>query len=144
MQSEEKRLLRLPIQFFAEDAAEEEQQDSENGDETLLEELYPEEWEEPKSEETDTAFGGGDDEWILFVREHPDVTELPEQVIRRIAAGESLRTAYAMYENEMLRCRLAVLSQNHEAAAKSPGSLLSEDGDTAEDPFLQGLFGKQD
>ena len=59
------------------------------------------------------------------------------------SADESLRTAYAMYENEMLRCRLAILSQNHGTAVKSPGSLLSEDGDTAEDPFLQGLFGER-
>lgn len=142
MQSE-KDLLRLSMQFFAENAATGEEQNSDSADETLLEDLYPEEQEAPQNEETGGAFGGEDDEWILFVREHPDVTELPEQVIKRIATGEPLRTAYAMYENEMLRCRLAILSQNHEAAVKSPGSLLSEDGDTAEDPFLQGLFGER-
>lgn len=139
----EKDLLRLSMQFFAEGTAAEEEQDSGSADETLLEDLYPEEQEAPQNEETNAAFGGEDDEWILFVREHPDVTELPGQVVRRMAAGESLRTAYAMYENEMLRCRLAILSQNHETAVKSPGSLLSEDGDTAEDPFLQGLFGER-
>lgn len=139
----EKDLLRLSIQFFAEDTATEEEQNTDSTDETLLEDLYPEEQKAPQNEGTGAAFGGEDDEWVLFVREHPDVTELPEQVVKRIAAGESLRTAYAMYENEMLRCRLAILSQNHEAAAKSPGSLLSEDGDTAEDPFLQGLFGER-
>mgnify|MGYP000161883113 FL=1 len=139
----EKDLLRLSMQFFAEDTTAEKEQNSGSADETLLEDLYPEEQEAPQNEETNAAFGGEDDEWILFVREHPDVTELPEQVVKRMAAGESLRTAYAMYENEMLRCRLAILSQNHGTAVKSPGSLLSEDGDTAEDPFLQGLFGER-
>ena len=133
----EEDLLRLSMQFFAEDTTAEEEQDSGSADETLLEDLYPEEQEAPQNEETNAAFGGEDDEWILFVREQPD------QVVKRMAAGESLRTAYAMYENEMLRCRLAILSQNHGTAVKSPGSLLSEDGDTAEDPFLQGLFGER-
>lgn len=85
----EKDLLRLSMQFFAEDTTAEKEQNSGSADETLLEDLYPEEQEAPQNEETNAAFGGEDDEWILFVREHPDVTELPEQVVKRMAAGES-------------------------------------------------------
>ena len=132
-------LLRLSLQFFAE--TEEESADAPQ-DEELLTDLAADEAEEEMSE-IETAqenFGGGEDEWLAFVREHPDVTELPESVVRRLCAGEPLRYAYAMAQVEQLQCRLAVYEQNAQAAARSTGSLLSEDAGEERDPFLEGLF----
>lgn len=142
MKHEKAYLLRLPVQFFAEGEPEAEETSSPDTDEELLSELCAEEEPAEEAEEAEEAdFGGGDDEWIAFVRDHPDVSELPAQVVQRVAAGQPLRYAYTMYENEQLRCRLAILSQNSRMAQKSPGSLLSEEGDTGVDPFLQGLLG---
>lgn len=138
---ENEKLMRLPMQFFAEEA-ERAADSAGSSDEELLAGLAGE--DEPELSEVETVqenFGGSEDEWLAFVREHPDVTELPERVVRRLAAGEPLRYAYAMEEIERLRCRLAVYEQNAQAAARSTGSLLSEDGGEERDPFLEGLFG---
>lgn len=140
MQKNEK-LLALPMQFFAEEMPETPDETAVS-DEELLADLAGE--EENEADELGTVqenFGGDEDEWLAFVREHPDVTELPESVIRRLSAGEPLRYAYAMAEIEQLRCRLAVYEQNAQAAARSTGSLLSEDAGEETDPFLEGLFG---
>lgn len=138
--------LRLAMQDLAEDRANGEEAEGVDPDEELLADLYEEEEEMPEDEIAiaQANFGGGDSEWIAFVREHPDVTALPDGVIRRLSAGEPLRYAYAMHENEVLKCRLAILEQNAHTASKSPGSLISEDGDDGIDPFLQGLFGKEE
>ena len=133
-------LLALPMQFFAEEAPSE-PAEAAASDEDLLTDLVGGDGEEADEREiVQENFGGDEDEWIAFVREHPDVTELPESVIRRLSAGEPLRYAYAMAEIEQLRCRLAVYEQNAQAAARSTGSLLSEDAGEETDPFLEGLF----
>lgn len=79
-----------------------------------------------------------------FASEYPDVdiTKLPTEVIDRIAAGESLMSAYHAYENAELKKTLAALRRNEGNKAKAVGSLsktnVSEEG---ADPFLAGLLG---
>ena len=135
MNSNAKRIL-LPVQFFA-------QKDEEERDAELLTDLAEESTEKtPIPDEEADTFGGGEEEWRLFVRTHPEVTELPREVIERLERGEPLRYAYAMYENEQLRCQLDLLKERAHILKKSPGSLTSDETDEGTDPFLEGLFGR--
>lgn len=80
-----------------------------------------------------------------FMTEYPDVdiTNLPVEVIDRINAGETLMSAYHAYENAELRKTLATLRRNEGNRVKSVGKVTATiANDVGDDPFVQGLFGK--
>jgi len=54
-----------------------------------------------------------------------EVRDIPEEVWARAAGGLGLTGAWALYENGLLRQRLAALEQNGENRARSLGSLGS-------------------
>lgn len=54
-----------------------------------------------------------------------EVGDIPEEVWARAAGGLGLTGAWALYENGLLRQRLAALEQNGENRARSLGSLGS-------------------
>lgn len=60
-----------------------------------------------------------------FLETFPGVkgADVPREVWARVAAGESLVAAYAVYQNQQLQAQLAALKQNRENAARTPGSL---------------------
>ncbi len=134
MKEHAKRIL-LPVQFFA-------QRDERERDEELLTDLVEDSEEKMPPDERNGMLGGEEEEWRLFVRTHPEVTELPQEVVERLEQGEPLRYAYAMYENEQLRCQLDLLKERAHILKKSPGSLISDEADEGQDPFLEGLFGR--
>jgi len=80
-----------------------------------------------------------------FMTEYPevDITNLPVEVIDRINQGETLMSAYHAYENAELRKQVATLLRNQGNKAKSVGKVsVNNASDVGEDPFVQGLFGK--
>ena len=66
-----------------------------------------------------------------FLEAYPDVrgSDVPEEVWRQVAEGESLVTAYTMYENRQLKAQLAAQRQNGENARRSVGSLANPRGE---------------
>ena len=80
-----------------------------------------------------------------FMTEYPevDIQHLPVEVIDRINAGETLMSAYHAYENAELRKQVATLLRNQGNRTKSVGKVsVNNASDVGEDPFVQGLFGK--
>ena len=104
-----------------------------SGEETPAEEtsLTPEgPAEETEGEEPLAERPAGDDrrrEVEIFLEAFPgvEVGDIPEEVWARAAGGLGLTGAWALYENGLLRQRLAALEQNGENRARSLGSLGS-------------------
>lgn len=70
---------------------------------------------------------------------YPDVTSLPEEVIQQhLQTGESLVSAYTVYENKQLKQQLENLKQNQSNKARAVGSVSSNDGADNADLFLAG------
>ena len=95
-------------------------------EETPLEQVVPEESKEEAQAERTT----GDDrrrevETFLEIFPGVEVGDIPEEVWARAAGGLGLTGAWALYENGLLRQRLAALEQNGENRARSLGSLGS-------------------
>lgn len=68
-----------------------------------------------------------------FLQAFPGVRgdDVPTEVWRQVAAGESLTTAYVMYENQRLRALVAAQRQNGENVKRSLGSLANPRGEKA-------------
>lgn len=106
--------------------------ESVSGEEMPSEEtaLTPEEPAEESEREAPAEQPAGDD-WRREVEEFLDtfpgveVGDIPEEVWARAAGGLGLTGAWALYENGLLRQRLAALEQNGENRARSLGSLGS-------------------
>ena len=86
--------------------------------------------EQAPPEETAEGPDGGADrrrEVETFLNTFPgvEVGDIPEEVWARAAEGLGLTGAWALYENGLLRQRLAALEQNGENRARSLGSLGS-------------------
>ena len=79
-------------------------------------------------------------ELLEFVREHPDVNELPPEVLEKLKKGKKLMQAYAEYESERLRDELAAERQNRKNSERSPGSVSSAGGDDSELEELLAVF----
>lgn len=79
-------------------------------------------------------------ELLEFVREHPDVFELPSEVVDKLKAGMKLSQAYAMYENEKLREQLSAVKQNERNAQTAPGSALGDAQGGSEVDELLAIF----
>lgn len=107
--------------------------ESVSGEETSVEEtsLTPEgPVEEAEGKEAPAERPAGDDrrrEVETFLEAFPgvEVGDIPEEVWARAAGGLGLTGAWALYENGLLRQRLAALEQNGENRARSLGSLGS-------------------
>lgn len=107
--------------------------ESVSGEETPSEEtsLTPEgPAEETEGEEAPAEQPAGDGrrrEVEEFLDTFPgvEVGDIPEEVWARAAGGLGLTGAWALYENGLLRQRLAALEQNGENRARSLGSLGS-------------------
>ena len=105
--------------------------ESVSGGETSVEEtlLMPEGPAE-ETEEAPAERPAGDHrrrEVEIFLETFPgvEVRDIPEEVWARAAGGLGLTGAWALYENGLLRQRLAALEQNGENRARSLGSLGS-------------------
>ena len=105
--------------------------ESVSGGETSVEEtlLMPEGPAE-ETEEDPAERPAGDHrrrEVEIFLETFPgvEVRDIPEEVWARAAGGLGLTGAWALYENGLLRQRLAALEQNGENRARSLGSLGS-------------------
>lgn len=63
-----------------------------------------------------------------FLEAFPGVKgeDVPREVWAKVAAGESLVTAYTMYQNQQLQLQLAAQRQNRENAARTPGSMSTQ------------------
>lgn len=107
--------------------------ESVSGEETPSEEisLTPEgPAEETEGEEPLAERPAGDHrrrEVEIFLDAFPgvEVEDIPQEVWARAAGGLGLTGAWALYENGLLRQRLAALEQNGENRARSLGSLGS-------------------
>lgn len=107
--------------------------ESVSGEETPSEEtsLTPEgPVEETEGEEAPAERPAGDHrrrevETFLEIFPGVEVGDIPEEVWARAAGGLGLTGAWALYENGLLRQRLAALEQNGENRARSLGSLGS-------------------
>lgn len=66
-----------------------------------------------------------------FMAAHPGVkgADIPNEVWAQVAAGKSMSTAYAEYENKQLKAELAAERQNKANAQRSPGSLTNPQGE---------------
>ena len=76
-----------------------------------------------------------------FVKEYPEVKEFPQEVLDKIAAGESPLTAYRAYENRELKVRLAAMEQNAKNRKTSVGSMKGDGAGGEVDDFLSGFLG---
>lgn len=79
-------------------------------------------------------------ELLEFVREYPDVTTLPDEVLEAVRGGKPLMRAYAEYENARLRDELAAHNQNRRNAERTPGSVGSSAGESSEIDELLAVF----
>lgn len=63
-----------------------------------------------------------------FLEAYPEVKaeDVPREVWEKVAAGESLVSAYAMYRNQQLEAQIAAMRQNGANAARAPGSMKSQ------------------
>ena len=78
-------------------------------------------------------------EYASFFAAHPEITDvqqIPQEVIAAVSDGESITTAYLVYENGRLSQRL---NQLESGARQKPAPLVSESGGGSDD-FLKGLF----
>ena len=68
-----------------------------------------------------------------FLAAYPGVKgeDIPGEVWARVAAGESLVSAYTMHRNQKLEADLAAERQNKENAARSTGSRSTAGQETA-------------
>jgi hypothetical protein len=83
-------------------------------------------------------------ELMEFVKAHPGVTELPEEVVRMNRNGVRLLVAYERFQNQAALKELAILKQNQAAAAKAPVSGVTgkpgvKPKQQEDDPFLRGF-----
>ncbi len=80
-----------------------------------------------------------------FLNAYPNVDahNLPQEVLEYMLQGEELLSAYRAYENDLLRNKLTAVETNEKNRQKAVGGLANDNaGETENDPFLQGLFGK--
>lgn len=63
-----------------------------------------------------------------FLDAYPQVKaeDVPREVWEKVAAGESLVSAYARYQNQQLVAKIAAMEQNGANAARAPGSMKSQ------------------
>lgn len=63
-----------------------------------------------------------------FLEAYPEVkaADVPREVWEKVAAGESLVSAYARHQNQQLVAKIAAMEQNGANAAKAPGSMKSQ------------------
>ena len=63
-----------------------------------------------------------------FLAAYPEVkaVDVPREVWEKVAAGESLVSAFSMYQNQQLKARIAAMEKNRENAGKAPGSMKSQ------------------
>lgn len=65
---------------------------------------------------------------MAFIGAYPEVkaTDIPKEVWDKVAGGQSLVSAYTMYQNRQLKARIAAREQNEKNAAKAPGSMKTQ------------------
>lgn len=65
---------------------------------------------------------------VAFLGAYPDVkaADIPKEVWEKVAGGQSLVSAYTMYQNQQLKAQIAAKEQNQQNAAKAPGSMRSQ------------------
>lgn len=66
-------------------------------------------------------------ELMQFAAEHPDVYDLPQDVLDLLAHGMALREAWAQHENAELKARLAE-AEKRRRDDRSPGSMSGDAG----------------
>ena len=73
-----------------------------------------------------------------FIRQYPEVTEIPPEVESRIREGRSLLDAYREYENSKLRDELSAIKANERNRAQSMDSVRGDArGDAELDELMQ-------
>jgi len=86
-----------------------------------------------------------------FVSQYPgiDPTAIPKEVWTEVGTGTPLLTAYQKYqssqlqkENEQLKAQLAAREKNEQNRKKTVGTQKTGGSESAKDPFLEALFGK--
>lgn len=86
-----------------------------------------------------------DSDMAAFVKAHPGVTKLPQEVINAVIAGANISVAYAEYESKKDKEEIRILKQNQAAAERAPVSGVSKHGSTIhkgdKDPFEAGFDG---
>lgn len=78
-----------------------------------------------------------------FAAAYPDVDvrDIPQEVYRAVAEGETLLGAYRSWENACLRARLAAMQANARAASLAPGSAVgAAPPQMKKDPFDAGFW----
>lgn len=85
-------------------------------------------------------------QYVALLREYPDVKELPPEVVRRIAEGETPLAAYRAYDLARTKAALEAekAAQKAKAAAQrnretAPGSAVGIGGKDKADKFLEGF-----
>lgn len=69
-------------------------------------------------------------EYLNFVKVYPNVSEIPQEVVRDVAGGMSLMSAYMKYENAQLKTQLSTIQTNQNNKKKALGSLSNDAGTT--------------
>ncbi|MEA5051186.1 MAG: hypothetical protein VB021_06900 [Oscillospiraceae bacterium] len=75
-----------------------------------------------------------------FVGAHPELTQLPEEVLESVRGGKGLMRAYADYENAQLKEKLRAYEQNEQNRRTSAGSVRGDAGDDAQLDELLRVF----
>lgn len=86
--------------------------------------------------------------FMKLFSKHPEINELPDEVYKAIAEGETPIDAYRNYENalykkqtEELTRELSALKNNEKNSAKAMSSQKDSAPQQSADDFLSGLFG---
>jgi len=76
-----------------------------------------------------------------FIKDHPDVDTIPDEVKTEVKNGVDLNAAYAKYENKQLKQELKQLKKTVENIKKSPTKSTSDNGGEKRetDPFMVGF-----
>jgi hypothetical protein len=88
---------------------------------------------------TDQAEEKRKQDFLDFTKEYPDVAagSVPKEVWDKVAAGETLTSAYARYENKLLRAKVSALEQNTKNKTQTAGSRQTA-GTPVHDKWLDG------
>lgn len=118
--------------------------DQKLGKATIIDTPATEPQVEPTPEPTKSAIPDRRKEEIdEFIKAYPDVTKLPDEVIKDNQNGVRLLVAYERYQNKAAQSELAILRQNQAAAAKAPvtgvAGKAAPDPVQPEDPFMKGF-----
>ena len=82
-------------------------------------------------------------QYNAFITEYPNVdpAKLPDEVIQSMAAGETMLSAYRVYELKQLRAEKAAAEANQKNKNKALGSVKDGNlGDEKPDPILEGFL----